>query len=410
MPRNPQRSITSVISSRMGVLPQHLFYVINHNKPTIPTATNKTPKKNKSKYGGKEKNDYYYDDDGDDDDDEEDTYVPPVCKLLEITQFAFYWNDIVTSSSSSSSFQHKGTLSERELRRFDTREIQDSMYKIITRKTVNGSSRSIKSYSVLSGQQSSSSSSSSNKSSQQQASFSSASLSSSNKLHTSGQYIIAPFAINIWLTIPRNEDMIVLEEGPSTTGSNERRNNPKYQSGSGGGGNKGVIVPTTHKAPPTGAIKSAHEVSDVVLVPTTQPAITMDVEASHMEVEFLDNHWIQLLSVMVGFGSAGQATAYARARPKTSPLRSPKLWWKYAYNVVLEEVVSANRCYSWSFLMARRKLRIEYVGLWKHKINKTLSTGDKWRLTLLENVKHKTPQLSTQLSFFFFFWFFFFSF
>ena len=73
---------------------------------------------------------------------------------------------------------------------------------------------------------------------------------------------------------------------------------------------------------------------------------------------------VDLLALLVAFGSVDQIQRTSAYRPTVPVLGNPQEWWRYAIKVVIKEVVQPQRCYSWSFLRARRTKRIEYGTLW----------------------------------------------
>ena len=109
---------------------------------------------------------------------------------------------------------------------------------------------------------------------------------------------------------------------------------------------------------------------------------------------------LDLLALLVAFGSVEQIQRTSALRPRVSLSQDPRIWWQYAINVVVNEVVHAQRGYTWRFFHERREHRIEYGGLWKRKRLGRQATGGNNQDRPGSDVGGESSQIACSLSLF----------
>ncbi|EGC37154.1 hypothetical protein DICPUDRAFT_94146 [Dictyostelium purpureum] len=124
------------------------------------------------------------------------------------------------------------------------------------------------------------------------------------------------------------------------------------------------------------------------------PKILVDCVLSKITCTLSSSQYRNILSILNFTNEFLRDMKYLKYRPVVKVSDSPKLWWKYAGQVILDQIREKRYSRSWDFLLQRRRDRIAYVSLFKRSIPKV-----DWLVSLNKQEVEQMNQLEEKLSF-----------
>ena len=104
-------------------------------------------------------------------------------------------------------------------------------------------------------------------------------------------------------------------------------------------------------------------------IPNKQiPWLTMDVLVNQLMFALNEVQYKSVLALVDYFLALNQRWQNRMHRPTEKPAKDPRGWWKYAFEVVKQNLPSSKFRWASQQLLNRRNLRKEYVALYKLKL------------------------------------------
>eukprot|EP00026_Physarum_polycephalum_P000020 Phypoly_transcript_00020.p1 GENE.Phypoly_transcript_00020~~Phypoly_transcript_00020.p1 ORF type:complete len:3396 (+),score=660.90 Phypoly_transcript_00020:132-10319(+) len=97
------------------------------------------------------------------------------------------------------------------------------------------------------------------------------------------------------------------------------------------------------------------------------PKILVDCVFGELALALSEPQFHSILQLLQLVNNFSRDIKYLKYRPTKPVKQDPRAWWKYAYNVVLIDVKMRRERQSWTYILARRKQRLEYINLYKRK-------------------------------------------
>ena len=99
-----------------------------------------------------------------------------------------------------------------------------------------------------------------------------------------------------------------------------------------------------------------------------------------------------VLYLISGFEGYTKRERYSHLRPRVRVMENPSGWWKYAYNAICMDSRERSKAYLPEVVARRRRIRLEYMKLWKRKCvgNSLVTIEDEL------NSKHENQQQQHQ--------------
>jgi vacuolar protein sorting-associated protein 13A/C len=99
----------------------------------------------------------------------------------------------------------------------------------------------------------------------------------------------------------------------------------------------------------------------------TIPKVRVEAALRMVDIELERHQYLDLLRVTESLSAYAVSIKNLKYRPRdgSRPFNNPRAWWRYAINVVLDDVRERGRRWSWKFMNTYRRQRSAYVALYK---------------------------------------------